>query len=106
MGSCLVFAGEVQINIRHLVAAESQEGLKGDVKAVLFHLRATNRADRVGKVRAAVELLGDLQNGMLAIRIGAAVVGRERINFRDTRQISNDTISSGGFSPYNRWNLP
>ena len=45
VGPGLVLAGEVQVDIRHLAAAEAQEGLKGDVEAVLDVFRAALRAD-------------------------------------------------------------
>ena len=35
VGSGLILAGKVQVDIRHLFAAEAQEGLEGDIKAVL-----------------------------------------------------------------------
>ena len=51
----LIFAREVEVDIRDLVAAEAQEGLEGDVKALFFHLRAALGAVLVGHVRAAAE---------------------------------------------------
>src|SRR5690606_39873307 len=40
VGPRLVFPREVQVDIRRLVPLKSQEGLKGNVVAVLPHLRA------------------------------------------------------------------
>ncbi len=40
----LVFAGEVQIDIRLLVAVEAQEGFKGNIKAPAVEFRAALRA--------------------------------------------------------------
>ena len=53
VGPGLILTGEVQVDIRHLAAAEAQEGLKGDVKAVLDVFGAAHRADLVRHVRAA-----------------------------------------------------
>ena len=79
MGLCLVFAGEIQVNIRHLVSAEAKEGLKGDIKTILFQSCTAARAVHIRKICTTVKLLGHIQNGMLALRIGATVVGWEGI---------------------------
>ena len=36
VGLALVLSGEIQVDIRLLVSLKSQEGLKGDIKAILF----------------------------------------------------------------------
>ena len=86
----LIFTGEIQVNIRHLIAAEAQKGLEGDVEAVLFQLGATDRAVHVRKIRAAVEFLGHIQNGVLAVFVGAAVMRREGVNFRNAGHEGHD----------------
>ena len=85
MGAGLILAGEIQVDIGDLIAAEAQEGLEGDVEAVLFQLRAADGTLGVRQVRAAVAALGDIQDGVLALGIGAAVVGREGVDLRDAR---------------------
>ena len=79
----LVFAGEVQIDVGNLVAAEAQEGLKRDGEAVLLEGRSALGADRVRQVRAAVAARGHLKRRVLAVRVGAAVVRRQRVDLRD-----------------------
>ena len=37
MGGCLIFAREIQINIRNLIAFKAQKGFKRDGQTVLFH---------------------------------------------------------------------
>ena len=95
MGLCLIFSGEVQIDIRHLVAAEAQEGFKGNVEAILFHLAAAFRTYRVGKIRPAVVPLRNLQHRMLARRIRAAVVGREGIHLGDAGHVCHNGGTHG-----------
>ena len=62
VGVGLVFAREVQVDVGDLVAAEAQEGLKGDVEAVLDVFGAADGADPVGHVRAAAIPLPRVQN--------------------------------------------
>ena len=85
VGVGLIFAGEVQIDVGHLVAAEAQEGLEGDVEAVLGVGRSADGAHRVGHVRAAADplLFGGVEVRVLAL--GTAVVGRQGVHLRDTR---------------------
>ena len=90
MGLGLVFAGEVQVDIGHLVAAKAQEGLKGDVEAVLFELAAAFWADGIRQVRTAAIALGYIEGGVLALRVRAAIVRREGIHLRNAGHIGND----------------
>ena len=84
----LVFAREVQVDIRHLVAAEAQEGLKGDVEALLAHLGAALGAILVGHVRAAAEARAGLEVRVVAVR--ADVVRRERVDLRNAGHVGHD----------------
>ena len=83
MGVGLVLTGEIEVDVGDLIAAKAQEGLKGDVEAVLLILGAAHRADGVGHVGAAArpQGLGRLEIGVLAV--GAAVVGRQGIDLGD-----------------------
>ena len=54
MGFGLVFARKVQVDIRVLVAVETEEGRKRDVVAVFNHMGAAVRTILVGHVRPAV----------------------------------------------------
>ena len=100
VGFCLIFSGEVQVDIRHLVAAEAQEGLKGDVEAVLFHLRAALGTHCVGKVRAAVISGRYIQFRVLAVRVGTAIVGLEGVDLGDAGHIGNNGGAHGASGTY------
>ena len=52
----LIFAREVQVDIRHLAAAVAKEGLKRNIEAVLDVFRAADGAHLVGHIRAAAVL--------------------------------------------------
>ena len=95
VGFRLIFAGKVQVDIGNLVAAEAQERLKGNVEAVLFKLRAALGADGVRQVGAAAVALGNVEGGVLAFRIGAAVVGREGVDLGDAGHVGNDRRADG-----------
>ena len=84
----LILTREVQVNIRHLAAAEAEEGLKRNVKAVLDVLRAAFRAVLIRHIRAAaVAAVGD-ELAVPALR--AAVVRRERVDLGDARHIGDE----------------
>ena len=83
----LIFAGEVQVDIRHLAAAEAQEGLKGDVKAVLHVLGAADGAHLVRHICAAA--VAAVQNEFAVFALGAAVVGRQGVDLRNAGHISH-----------------
>ena len=87
VGLGLIFAGEVQVDIRHLAAAVAQEGLEGDVKAVLFQLGAALGTDLVGHVRAAAVLGILLELHILTLR--AVVVGRQGVHLGDAGHIGH-----------------
>ena len=85
VGLRLVFAREVQVDVRLLVALEAHEGLEGDVAAVFQKLRSALRTDLVRHVPAGVVLIGA---GLLGVEfriaaVRAAVMRRQRIHFRD-----------------------
>ena len=90
VGLGLIFTGKVQVNIRHLVAAEAQEGLEGDVEAVLLKFCAALGTDRIRQVRTAAVALGHLKGGELALRIRTAVMRREGIYLRNAGHIGNN----------------
>ncbi len=48
----LVFSGEIQVNIRLLVALKAQERLKRDIKSILFKRFAAHRAEPVRHIAA------------------------------------------------------
>ncbi len=54
VGDGLIFAGEVQVDIRHLVAVEAQEHLKGDIVPVLAQGLRRRPGSLVGQVTPGV----------------------------------------------------
>ena len=95
MGIRLVFAGEVQVDIRHFVTAKSQEGLKGDVEAVLLKLASALRTYRIRQIRATLKALRHIKGSILAFRVRAPVMGREGVNLRDARHVRHNGRSHG-----------
>ena len=85
MGICLIFAGEIQVNIRHFIAAESKKGFKGNIKAFLCIGRTTFGADRIRQVCAALKALGHIKGSVFTLRVGTAVMGREGVNLCNAR---------------------
>ncbi len=85
VGAGLIFAGKIQVDVGHLVAAEAQERLKGDMKPVLGVLGPAYGAHRVRHIRPAArpQLLGGVKIRVLAV--GAAVVGRQGVHLGDPR---------------------
>ena len=89
----LVFAGKVQVDIRHLAAAEAQEGLKGDVEAVLHVLGAADGAHLVRHIRAAA--VAAVQNEFAVFALRTAVVGRQGVDLRNAGHISHQRRADG-----------
>ena len=93
VGPGLIFAGEVQVDIRHLAAAEAQEGLKGDVEAVLHVLGAADGAHLVRHIRAAA--VAAVQNEFAVFALRTAVVGRQGVDLRNAGHISHQRRADG-----------
>ena len=89
----LIFAGEVQVDIRHLAAAEAQEGLKGNVKSVLDVLRTANGTNLIRHIRAAA--VAAVQNEFAVFTLGAAVVGRQGVDLRNAGHIGHQRRADG-----------
>ena len=91
MRRALVLTGEVQVNIRLLVALKAEEGLKGNVKAVFSHLCAAVRADLIRHVtaRGARKLLRNLRIEVRVAAIRANVMRRQGIHLGDTCRVSD-----------------
>ena len=77
----LILAREVQVDIRHLVALEAEEGFERDVEALLGERLAALRADFIRQVHAAGVILVPLD--VLVVR--AEIVRRERVYLGDVR---------------------
>ena len=84
----LIFAGEVEVNIGYLIALNAEEGGKGDVKALLFHLHAAVRAELVRHIRAAAVALAGLKIRAVAFR--AKIVRREGVHLRYAGEIGDE----------------
>ena len=81
VGARLVLAGEVEVDIGHLVALEAQEHLEGDVKAVLGQLVAADLAVFVRQVHAHA---GQLRRGEEhLVTVVAAVMRRQGVDLGD-----------------------
>ncbi|CAN4043737.1 NADP-specific glutamate dehydrogenase, partial [Dysosmobacter welbionis] len=93
VGPGLILTGEVQVDIRHLAAAEAQEGFKGDVEAVFDVFCAAHRADLVRHVRAAA--VGAVLNELRMLAIRAAVVGRKAVHLCDPGHIGHQGRAYG-----------
>ena len=93
VGNGLVGTGEVQVDIRDLIAVEAEEDGKRDVVAILDERRAADGADFVGKVvAAAVGAVGD-ELAVLAVR--AAPVRRQRVDLGDARHRGDEGRADG-----------
>ena len=93
VGPGLVFAGEVQVDIRHLAAAEAQEGLKGNVKSVLHVFGAADGTHLVRHIRAAA--VAAVQNEFAVFALRTAVVGRQGVDLRNAGHIGHQRRADG-----------
>lgn len=85
----LIFAGEVQVNIRHLVALKAEEHLERDVEAVLHELLTADGAVLIRQVNADFVLaLVHVEKALAAM--GAAVMRRKRVDLRDAAHTRNE----------------
>ena len=83
----LILAREVQVNIRLLVAVKTKESLERDVVAVHQHPGAAVGAVLVGQVEAVVHAaIGD---ELTVLALGAAVVGRQTVDLRDSGEVGH-----------------
>ncbi len=81
----LVLAGEVQVDIRFLIAVEAEEGLEGNVVAVHQHPGAAVGTVFIRQVKAIVHAaIGD---ELAVLALGAAVVGRQTVHLRDAGKV-------------------
>ena len=89
----LIFAGEVQVDIRHLAAAEAQEGLKGNVKSVLHVFGAADGTNLIRHIRAAA--VAAVQNEFAVFALRTAVVGRQGVDLCDAGHVSHQGRAHG-----------
>ena len=83
MGFRMVFAGEIEVDIRDLVAVEAQEDCERDVVAVLVERRATLRADLVGQVETAADFA--VRKELAPLALGADIMRRQGVDFGNVR---------------------
>ena len=83
----LVFTGEVQVDVRLLIALKAKEGLKGDVKAVLFELLSAFGTHAAGQVDPAFTLVlhDQLRIKIRVVAVGAIIMRGQGIHLRDPR---------------------
>ena len=84
VGARLIFAREVEVDIRHLAAAVAEESFKRDVEAVFGILRAADGTHFIGHVRAAA-ILSRVELDVAALR--AAVVRRQGVDLGDAGHV-------------------
>ena len=78
MGTRLVFAGKIQVDIRHFIALKAQKGLKGDIMPVAVHRRSTVRAVFLRQIKAGTDrTVGDK---LTVFAVWADIVRRQRIH--------------------------
>ena len=78
----LIFAGEILVDIRRLVAVEAEEGLERDIMAVALHIGAAFRAGLFGEIEAGADRAVRDEFAVFAFR--ADIVRHQRIDLRDT----------------------
>ena len=81
MGPRLIITGEVQVDIRHLVALKAQERLKGNVLPVSAHDRSALRTSLVRKVKSVEHAAIRIEMRVLAV--WTHIVRRQRIDLGD-----------------------
>ena len=79
----LIGTREVQIDIRDLIAIETEEDGKGDIMAVLDERLAADRTGHVRQVIAAA--IGTIGNELAVLAVRAAPMRRQRIYLGDAR---------------------
>ena len=79
----LIFARKIQVDIRHFVAVETEEGLKRDGKALTPQLRTAVRAFFLRQIDTATIAFIFMPFNIMAI--GAQVMRRKGIYLRDVR---------------------
>ena len=78
----LIFAGKVQVNIRRLVSIKSQEGFKRDVMPVPLIRRSAHGTVFGWKVKSRT--VGTVGDKFTVLAVGADVMGRQRIDLRNS----------------------
>ena len=87
MCHCLIFTGEIQVNIRLLVAFKSQECLKGNIEPVFLHHGSAFGACFIRHVapHLAHKFFHIFRVKITVFTVGAYIMGRQRIYLCDSR---------------------
>ena len=89
----LIRTREIQVDVRHFVAIETEENGERDVVAVLDERRAADRADLVRQVVAAA--IGTVRDELAVLAVRAAPMRRQRIDLRDARHRRDERRADG-----------
>ena len=87
----LVHAGEVQVDIRFLIAVKAQEGFKRDIVAVHDHGFAADRAFFIRQVKAVHRHA--IINPLTVLALGAQVVRRHGVDLRNAGKVRHSAGS-------------
>ena len=88
----LVLSRKIQIDVRHFVAAKPQERFKWNIKAIFHIRRSTLRAHLIRHIGATA--IRTIQNKLAMLTFGAAVMRRQRVNFRNPGHIRHQRRSN------------
>ena len=89
MGTCLIFTGEVQVDIGNFTAAVPQECFKGNIETILYIFRAADRTNLVRHIRTAT--VTAIHNKLIieALRVGTTIMRWQSVNLCDTGHIGH-----------------
>ncbi|MNJ61074.1 hypothetical protein D3C77_568450 [compost metagenome] len=86
----LILSGEVQIDIGYLVTLKPEKSLEGNVLSFPLKLLSTLWAGLVRKVESAWHAAVEKPLAMLAFRINANIMRRQRVNLRYPEKCRDD----------------
>ena len=91
MGSLLIVAGEVQVDIRFLIPFEPKEGLERNIMSILIQFMSTNRTVLIGHITAACffHSIGFycFRFEIRVFAVGTDIMRRQRVYLRNTSHI-------------------
>ena len=93
MGFRMVFAGEIEVDIRNLVAVEAQENSERDVVAILVERRAAMGADLVRQVETAAHFA--VRKEFAPLALGADIMRRQGVDFGNVRHGRHEGRTDG-----------
>ena len=84
----LIFTAEVEVNIRHFVAVESEENREWYIMSVLVHTSTALGTVFIFKVITAVD--GTVSDKLTISALRAVPMRRQRVDFSDTKHCRNE----------------